>query len=221
MEVDNRIGMFEVFNSDDQQRNEFTSFLNHLDGKSTLLDVGCSYGAFGIAFVKKTGGTAYCFDGSLSVAIALTQTIELNKLYNVRYNRMLMGDENKLIGVAYDTHQSLINQQSSMQDIMLTVDTFCAMNEITPDCIKVDVEGFDYRVLLGAQECMKTYRPTMFMEIHPNFLRYYGNTIYDITNIADKMEYNILDCNGDAIHDYKLLLENEKTDSHRTVWIPR
>ena len=109
----------------------------------TYYDMLDYYGMFGIAFTKKTGGTAYCFDGSLSVLIALTQTIELNKLYNIRYNRMLIGDENKLMGVTYDTHQSLINQQSSMQDIMLTIDTFCAINEVKPDCIKVDVEGFE------------------------------------------------------------------------------
>jgi len=134
---------------------------------------------------------------------------------------MLIGDENKLMGVTYDTHQSLINQQSSMQDIMLTIDTFCAINEVKPDCIKVDVEGFDYRVLLGAKESMKMYRPTLFMEVHPKFLGYYGNNIYDIINIADELDYNIVDCNGDTIVDYKLHLENETSDSNRTVWIPK
>ena len=35
-----------------------------------------------------------------------------------------------------------------------------------PALIKVDVEGAEYRVLLGAQQCLAAYHPTIFMSTH-------------------------------------------------------
>lgn len=218
MEIESRLGFINDFN--DSQ--EFKSFVTHSENKHTLMDIGCSYGAFGLYFAKKaTWKESYCFDGSFNAWLALNQTIQLNNLTNIKCHRMLIGEQDGLVGVAYDQHQSLINKNSSMMELMMQVDSLCQLWNIEPDCMKIDTEGYEFKVLSGARDVLETYRPTLFMEVHPNFLRYHNNTIYDVAKIYDQLEYQALDLFGNEIVDYKKELEEETTDSHRTVWVPR
>jgi FkbM family methyltransferase len=218
MELDNRIEFWNiVFDSQ-----EFFSFVKHTKDKNVLLDIGCQYGAFGLPFAKSDANKkAYCFDGSINAWLAVNQTIEFNNLTNVKAHRVLVGDVDGLVGIVYDQHQSLVNTNSNMSDLMLRVDTFCQLFDVAPDCMKIDTEGCDYKVLMGALDTIKTYKPTLFMEIHPNFLKFHDNTIYDVLRVFDEIEYKALDLFGEEITDYKKYLEEETTDSNRTVWIPK
>lgn len=39
-----------------------------------------------------------------------------------------------------------------------------------PDVMNIDVEGAELMVLLGAEKTLRTYRPTVFVSIHPTFM---------------------------------------------------
>jgi FkbM family methyltransferase len=220
MDIDDRLGFLSSFNGEGYK--EFSSFLRHSSGKKTFLDIGCSYGAFGLAFAKRdSGARAYCFDGSMNAWLALNQTIELNELTNIKCHRALMGDVDGLVGVAYDQHQSLVNANSNLSDLMMQVDTFCELFNVTPDCMKIDTEGCEFKILQGAVDTIKQHTPTLFMEVHPNFLKFHGNTIYNVLDLFNDINYIALDLDGNEIADYKTVLEEEKTDSHRSVWVPK
>lgn len=217
MELEDRLVFWSAFDGSD----EFTSFLHHSKDKKTLLDIGCSYGAFGLAFAKSDSSkSAHCFDGSINAWLSLTQTIELNKLQNIKCHRALIGDFDGRVGIAYDKHQSFFNTNSNLTDLMLQVDTLCELFNLEPDCMKIDTEGAEYRVLVGAKETIKAYKPTLFMEVHPRFLQFHKNTIYDVLNIFNEINYTALDLFGNPIDNYKKCLEEEQTDSHRSVWVP-
>lgn len=220
MEIDDRLVFLSNFNNDGYS--EFNSFLQHTVGKKTFLDIGSSYGAFGLALAKRDSSSkVYCFDGSINAWLALNQTIELNELTNIKCHRALVGDVDGLVGVAYDQHQSLVNTNSNLSDLMIQVDTFCELFNVIPDCMKIDTEGCEFKVLKGAIDTITAHKPTLFMEVHPNFLKFHGNTIYDVLDFFDQINYVALDLDGNEITDYKKALEEEQTDSHRTVWIPK
>ena len=44
------------------------------------------------------------------------------------------------------------------------LDTYCQTNKIVPDLIKIDVEGHEYHVILGAIETIEKYRPLIIFE---------------------------------------------------------
>ena len=51
------------------------------------------------------------------------------------------------------------------------------LTEITvppPDMISLDVEGSEGRVLRGAEQTLRKYRPRIYLSLHPEFLRTYG-----------------------------------------------
>jgi hypothetical protein len=48
--------------------------------------------------------------------------------------------------------------------------TLDATVETSVDFLKIDVEGGEAEVLLGATEILKNHHPTLFVEVHPQFL---------------------------------------------------
>jgi len=57
--------------------------------------------------------------------------------------------------------------------------------------IKVDVEGAEYDVLLGATECVARCRPAIVVEWSPKNIGAYGRTMEDLLAIAKRLGYRI------------------------------
>ena len=58
--------------------------------------------------------------------------------------------------------------------------------ENTADVVKVDVEGYEYRVLQGGINFFNKVRPLLFLEVHPHLLNMYNNTILNLYDMVTK-----------------------------------
>ena len=52
----------------------------------------------------------------------------------------------------------------------LTLDALVSSNRLRPTFIKIDVEGAEYEVLLGAEKTLKEFHPALMTELHPDWL---------------------------------------------------
>ena len=48
------------------------------------------------------------------------------------------------------------------------------------DLLKIDVEGYEWLVLQGAQKLIERDRPTLLLEYHPNMIGRYGGSLDDV-----------------------------------------
>jgi len=48
----------------------------------------------------------------------------------------------------------------------VSIDDYCDENALTPDLIKVDVEGAEQWVLEGAQKTLERHRPVLIVSLH-------------------------------------------------------
>jgi FkbM family methyltransferase len=49
----------------------------------------------------------------------------------------------------------------------ISLDTFCETNKLTPDLVKIDIEGAEYRALIGAKKILRTQHCRFLVEVHP------------------------------------------------------
>lgn len=61
------------------------------------------------------------------------------------------------------------------------IDDYCVMAGTTPNVLTLDVEGAELEVLKGAERTLREHRPSVFVSIHPEFIRdMYGQTADDV-----------------------------------------
>jgi Methyltransferase FkbM domain len=56
--------------------------------------------------------------------------------------------------------------------------------------VKLDIEGYEYRALLGAQKLL-ALGPTMFVEVHPIELRQHGSTARAVVELLSANYSNV------------------------------
>jgi hypothetical protein len=78
----------------------------------------------------------------------------------------------------------------------ITVDYFCKENKIKPDLIKVDIEGGEIKMLEGATEVIKKFKPIIFLSYHPIHIEELGFTRKKIFQLLEKFNYKIIDSNA-------------------------
>ena len=117
-------------------------------------DIGASFGAYTLLATKRTSGMCYAFEPN-SVNFALLKT-NLSKFNNVKCINKALGDENiKLslnLSIPGTGGHSLIIKRSGKSEIVEVV-TLDSLN-LHVDMMKIDVEGYGYKVLKGANKTL-------------------------------------------------------------------
>ena len=70
-----------------------------------------------------------------------------------------------------------------------TLDGYCAGKGICPDLVKIDVEGFEIKVLRGAQETLRRCMPVLILEVNSKALRAAGVSAEELFDTLVAMGY--------------------------------
>jgi methyltransferase FkbM-like protein len=85
------------------------------------------------------------------------------------------------------------SERSSGSVSMVTIDAFCRAQGITPDFIKIDVEGWELSALRGARETIRRSRGrlALFVEMHPSLWPLIGVSREDVLAELDAQSLRI------------------------------
>ena len=156
---------------------EIFSLINQIANKSNVFfDIGGHYGWFSIAWICSGGQQAVTFEPSIANASILEQTIIKNGYQkNIQLKRIALGSvtkEEELYIFRGDSSRNFINPDFENKNKFNKekVKTY-RLDDLrdtlkSPDLIKIDVEGFESEVLLGASELIKSSKPLVIVEIH-------------------------------------------------------
>jgi hypothetical protein len=81
------------------------------------------------------------------------------------------------------------NSTNYVNSIMKKIDSYVLENSIYPDIIKIDVEGYEYQVIIGAYNTIKEHSPVIFMELHGEWIKNNGYSHIDIYNLLSNIGY--------------------------------
>lgn len=164
-------------------------FLMHLDLAGQIVyDVGAHIGITTLFFSRAVGETGQVigFEPSPETFVVLRKNVEMNGLANVTLVNVGLGEQpdtlplvlafgesNSALATMDKTRQvSLLNDQRGIatKTVLVQVyplDEYILTNPLPdPDFINIDVEGYEYQVLLGMQETLRRRKPSLLVEIH-------------------------------------------------------
>lgn len=150
--------------------------LSNVGEGMTAIDIGAHIGYYTLLLAKCVGpsGRVISFEPLPANFGRLRQNIEVNSLRQVQaYPQALFSHcaELELSGPdneSYPGTASLVREVGAkrMRVEAVTLDRVVNGQGLRPDFVKIDVEGAEYDVLLGAKETITGVRPKMLIELH-------------------------------------------------------
>jgi FkbM family methyltransferase len=178
---------------------EMQAFIKTVPGKICLLDVGAHYGIFSLVFAKRPNTVAFALEPSSSTYKMLRYHQQANPDCNIKPFQLALGAfEGKLQMQQDGTHLVAVSTEDLIPETLLeidvtTLDTFVQQQNIVPDVIKIDVEGFELNVLRGGAAFLSQNNPLIFLEIHPNFLNKNGDSVDELISFLFELNYKFYD----------------------------
>lgn len=140
-----------------------------------VFDIGANIGGVTVALSRTVGldGLVFAFEANPFLIPRLKDTITVNKAGNVELiSRAVWWESKKLLPFYcdqshYASTSSLFDAGHKSVKVMVetvTVDDFCLQRSVTPHAIKIDVEGAEYDVLLGAKRLLNEKAPILVLE---------------------------------------------------------
>lgn len=172
--------------------NYLKSVDKYLNKDSIILDIGANIGNHTLYWSKITNAKKiYSFEPVDITFSILKKNIEINKLENkvVLNNIGLCDKDIKANAEKYDINnigETPLKEESDGSFTLTTLDNYIKNNfkEEKIDFIKIDTEGFEYKILLGARETIKKYKPMICTEI-------FSDKFNDTNDLLEKYGYKL------------------------------
>ncbi len=146
----------------------------HIHEGDHFVDIGANIGyetVYGASFVGKSG-LVTAFEPLEHLANQLQKNASINQLRNVRLVRKALGNREGQHTIYLHAHDagssSLINEENSSSRITIDVIRLDDLPMQKIDFIKIDVEGFEPEVFLGAQKTILKDKPKIVFEFQPH-----------------------------------------------------
>ena len=184
---DNYLFIFSLFTikrlSMNRHEREFVHFLELLPTDGQLLDIGANIGIMTVPLAQKAKhGKVYSFEPMPQNVKALKRVVSYHNLENVQVYDHALGSEDgelhmvmpvignaKMQGLSHVIDEEIKEQGDAFMVPVKKLDDVAELKDAAHiDGIKIDVENFEYEVLLGAKKLLKKHKPLIYCELWNN-----------------------------------------------------
>lgn len=174
---------------------------------SVVLDIGASLGLWTIQLAyasQKIGARVVAIEPSPKNCYYLNRNVALNKVdANVEVRTLALGEASgpaRMWIEAGGFGNGRILERSEGEDygedcedvtLARLDDLKLPAGYVTCSFIKMDVEGFELSILRGGMEFIQKYRPVIFGEFNPFWLRHRHEDIHSVEGWANAMDYEM------------------------------
>ncbi len=162
----------------------------------TVLDIGANIGCHTLLFAKLVGteGKVIAFEPMSYAFLKLKRNIQLNNFNNIKLEKVALSNINTSQDIHFQSSWTL-DGASQCQDSkefinFINLDDYVRTNLINKiDFIKLDVDGYEYKVISGGLATLKRDRPLLLVEMGAHTLKTVGDNVYDLVNTLAKLGY--------------------------------
>ncbi len=163
----------------------------------TFVDVGANEGMMSLLASRlvEPGGKVISFEPNPVPRAILEAAIERNGIGNISVRAAGIGDAEgsfDLFVPRINTGEGSFVASPNADGETVTCKVLLGDNElegVTPELIKIDVEGFEMRVLRGLQATLVRARPVVVMEMIAGHLARDGGTPADVATMFESLNY--------------------------------
>jgi FkbM family methyltransferase len=173
-----------------------------------VLDIGANIGAHTLHLARAVGprGRVLAFEPTDYAFGKLRANLSLNPqlIGRVEAHQLMLLDRSEapppalysswpLSPASGDVHEGHLGRlQSTAGAQGMTLDEFVENHGLTRlDLIKLDVDGFECRVLRGAENTLKRFKPAMIMELSPYVLEEQGDSLHGLVMLLASHDYRL------------------------------
>jgi len=205
-----------------------------LDEGSVFIDIGANIGLMSLYASKKIGpkGKIYAFEAFPDTANELEGNLKLNDIENVTLYREALGDFNGTTEIYTSSNKnkgmtSLVKtEKHELSELKIPVKM---LNEYTAiglekiAVVKVDVEGFEYQVLEGANKIFQgSYKPVLVVEYDEKLNGTDEKHLFDLIMSFGDYEVYISKYSKERLSPFKEVKNKKQLPSHENLFcIPK
>jgi len=182
-------------------------FLDFIKPGDAIVDIGAHIGWYSLLARTKTSddGIIYAIEPEPRSYKILCENIKLNNYHNIIPINKAIGEKNELKKLYYNLYKNgpsvyqlfPISNESHIDVELITLDEIIGEEHV--DIIKIDVEGYEVKVLQGAKNILsRNDKPIFFSEFWMDGLKKAGNTNIEYFEIFNKNGYKILIINDNS-----------------------
>ncbi|PIQ48594.1 MAG: hypothetical protein COW03_09430 [Cytophagales bacterium CG12_big_fil_rev_8_21_14_0_65_40_12] len=161
------------------EKNITKHFTQTVKPNDVVIDIGANIGYFTLLSAMLTGnqGSVHAFEPQKEIYSALTENISLNNLSNVITNNLGLGSKSGTLTLTQMPGnrgggrilENQVQQGISEKVKVISLDQYVENHQIGEiNFIKIDVEGFEYEVLQGANRVFSKLKPSCLFEFSPD-----------------------------------------------------
>lgn len=197
----------------------FQQWIEECKGARTVFDIGAHIGLYALpaSRVLDPAGRLYAFEPGNTNRAFLERHIAYNQIRTITVVPDLVGDEQKtgipffeaaaVHGMNTTAKESVVNKKDQQFHRMLKnqicLDDFCQEHDLTPEVIKIDVEGGEYSVFQGAREVFKRAHPLIFLSVHPVHLTQLGSSAAQLYGLIHDLGYRAYTTQGEQVSELR------------------
>lgn len=160
---------------------------------AVVLDVGANFGYLSLVWANSISqnGKTFAFEPNINVHNSFKNSIDFNKLEsNIKLNNLAVGKNDGISELYLSSTTSNILQAGMQVNNktcieMVSLDSFSVINNIDRcDLVKIDVDGIELDILMGATDLIERCKPIFIVET---------NDDPSIIDFFDQYDYQILD----------------------------
>jgi FkbM family methyltransferase len=181
------------------EKESFEFIRNNVKPGTVCIDIGAHFGLYSMVLAKYFGCKVYSFEPTSSTGQVFCANVKYNSLGDSIHfiPKAVSAKAGKATFYVQDTEgsvaNSLVNYYHSDEhksavcvEVVSIDDTF---RSIEYGFLKIDAEGAEYDVLVGASETIARYRPRMILGLHPSAIAARGHSLKMIWDLLRRLDY--------------------------------
>jgi FkbM family methyltransferase len=165
-----------------QGRAEFDSVARAARTGGVLFDIGAHSGLISALFcAANSSNRVFSFEPSPLLTERLVAIRDLNQFgERMRIEQYGIGEKDAVVEMALDPIGGFVQAQhfdhsmwGAPQPVRVKLESIAQAAErlhSIPEFLKIDIEGYEFEAIKGSQEFIARHKPTIFLELHLNYL---------------------------------------------------